>query len=59
VGGPPLAVAQAGTGGCGIVQFSLGGQPQPMLQITGTFILQVLKLAGLHWNVPSNYEVSA
>jgi hypothetical protein len=59
-GGLPLAVAQAGTGGCGIVQFSLGGQPQPALQLTDTFIPRVLKIAGgPHWNVPSSYEVSA
>jgi hypothetical protein len=49
-GGPPLAVAQ-GPEACGTVQFSVGGQPQPALQITGSFIPQVLKLAGLHWKV--------
>jgi hypothetical protein len=50
-GGPPLAVAQ-GPAACGTVQFSVGGKQQPALQITGSFIPQVLKLAGLHWNVP-------
>jgi hypothetical protein len=50
-GGQPLAVAQ-GPGGCGNVQFSIGGKPQPALQITDSFIPQVLKLAGLHWKVP-------
>ena len=50
-GGPPLAVAQ-GPGACGTVQFSVGGQPQPALQITGSFIPRVLRLAGLNWKVP-------
>ena len=50
-GGPPLAVAQ-GPAACGTVQFSVGGQRQPALQITDSFIPQVLKLAGLHWKVP-------
>jgi hypothetical protein len=50
VGGPPLAVAQ-GPAACGTVQFSVGGKRQPALQITNSFIPQVLKLAGLHWKV--------
>ena len=50
-GGPPLAVAQ-GPAACGTVQFSAGGKRQPALQLTDSFIPQVLKLAGLHWNVP-------
>jgi hypothetical protein len=50
-GGPPLAVAQ-GPAACGTVQLSVGGKPQPMLQITDSFIPQVLKLAGLQWKVP-------
>ena len=50
-GGPPLAVAQ-GPAACGTVQLSVGGKPQPALQITDSFIPQVLKLAGLHWKVP-------
>jgi hypothetical protein len=50
-GGPPLAVAQ-GPAACGTVQFSVGGKRQPALQITNSFIPQVLKLAGLHWKVP-------
>ena len=50
-GGPPLAVAQ-GPAACGTVQFSVGGKPQPALQITDSFIPQVLKLTGLHWKVP-------
>jgi hypothetical protein len=50
VGGPLLAVAQ-GPAACGTVQFSVGGKPQPALQLTGSFIPQVLKLAGLNWKV--------
>jgi hypothetical protein len=50
-GGPPLAVAQ-GPAACGTVQLSAGGKQQPALQITESFIPQVLKLAGLHWKVP-------
>jgi hypothetical protein len=49
-GGPPLAVAQ-GPAACGTVQFTAGGKPQPALQITDSFIPQVLNLAGLHWKV--------
>jgi hypothetical protein len=49
-GGPPLAVAQ-GPAACGTVQFSVSGKPQPALQLTDSFIAQVLKLAGLHWKV--------
>ena len=51
VGGPPLAVAQ-GPAATGTVQFSVAGKPQPALQITESLIPRVLKLAGLHWNVP-------
>jgi hypothetical protein len=50
-GGPLLAVAQ-GPAACGTVQFSVGGKLQPPLQITDSFIPQVLKLAGLNWKVP-------
>jgi len=50
-GGPPLAVAQ-GPAPCGTVQFSVGGKQQPALQLTDSFIPQILKLAGLHWTVP-------
>lgn len=50
-GGPPLAVAQ-GPAACGTVQFSVGGRAEPALQLTSSFIPQVLKLAGLHWKVP-------
>jgi hypothetical protein len=50
-GGTPLAVAQ-GPAACGTVQFSAGGKRQPALQLTDSFIPQVLKLAGLHWKVP-------
>jgi hypothetical protein len=49
-GGPPLAVAQ-GPAACGTVQFSADGKQQPALQITDSFIPQVLKLADLHWKV--------
>jgi hypothetical protein len=51
VGGPPLAVAQ-GPAACGTVVFIVGGKQQPALQLTESFIPQVLKLAGLHWTVP-------
>ena len=50
-GGPPLAVAQ-GPAACGTVQFSVGGKRQPELQLTDSFIPQVLKLADLDWKVP-------
>ena len=50
-GGPPLAVAQ-GPAACGSVQFSADGQPQPALQITDSFIPQVLLAAGLNWKIP-------
>ena len=50
-GGPPLAVAQ-GPAPCGTVQFSAGGKQQPALQLTDSFIPQILKLARLHWKVP-------
>jgi hypothetical protein len=50
-GGPLLAVAQ-GPDACGTVQFSVGAKQQPALQITGSFIPQVLKLAGLNWKIP-------
>jgi hypothetical protein len=49
-GGPPLAVAQ-GPAACGIVEFNVGGKQQPVLEITDSFIPQVLKLADLHWRV--------
>jgi len=49
-GGPPLALAQ-GPGACGTVQFSVGGEPQPALQITGSFIPDALKLADLNWKI--------
>jgi hypothetical protein len=48
--GPLLAAAQ-GPAACGTVQFSVGGKPQPALQITDSFIPQVLKLADLNWKV--------
>jgi hypothetical protein len=49
-GGPPLALAQDPRA-CGAVQFSVGGEPQPALQITGSFIPQALKLADLNWKI--------
>jgi hypothetical protein len=49
-GGPPLEVAQ-GPEACGTVQMSVGGKRQPALQMTDSFIPQVLKVAGLHWKV--------
>ena len=42
-GGAPLAVAQ-GPAACGTVQFSAGGTRQPALQLTDSFIPQVLRL---------------
>jgi hypothetical protein len=50
-GGHPLAVVQ-GPAECGTIQFSAGGRRQPALQDTTSFIPRVLRLAGLHWNVP-------
>jgi hypothetical protein len=50
-GGPPLAVAQ-GPAACGTVQFGVGGKQQPALQITASFLPQVLKVAGLNWKIP-------
>lgn len=47
----PFAIAQ-GPAACGIMQFNADGKRPPALQITGSFILQVFKLAGLHWKVP-------
>jgi len=49
-GGRPLAVAQA-PAACGTVEFTVNGERQPALQITDSFIAQVLKVAGLHWKV--------
>jgi hypothetical protein len=49
-GGPSMAVAE-GPEACGTVQFSADGKRQPALQMTDSFISQVLKLAGLHWKV--------
>jgi hypothetical protein len=50
-GGLPLVVAQ-GPAACGTVLFSVGGKAQPALQITDSFVPQVLKLADLNWKVP-------
>ena len=50
-GGPLLAVAQ-GPAACGTVQFNVGGKPQPALQLTDSFIPQILKVADLNWKVP-------
>ena len=50
-GGAPLAAAE-GPAASGTVQFSVGGKQQPALQLTDSFIPQILKLAGLHWTVP-------
>ena len=48
--GRPLAVAQ-GPAACGTVEFSVGGKLQPSLQLTESFIPQVLKLTGLRWTI--------
>ena len=53
-GGPALAVARVEAGGCGGVLFSIRGKFQPELGSLGPtaeFGLQVLRVAGLHWNV--------
>jgi len=50
-GGPLLAIAQ-GPAACGTVRFSVGGKRQPALQITDSFIPQVLKVADLNWKIP-------
>jgi hypothetical protein len=34
------------------VQFNVGGKPQPALQLTDSFIPQILKVADLNWKVP-------
>jgi hypothetical protein len=50
-GGPPLAVAQ-GPESCGMVLLTLHGKEQPALQVTDSFIGDVLHAAGLHWQFP-------
>lgn len=50
VGSPPLAIAK-GPATCGTVQFSVRGKRQPALQMTDSFIPQVLKVARVHWKV--------
>ncbi|MCW2930198.1 MAG: hypothetical protein JWM19_1160 [Actinomycetia bacterium] len=50
-GGPVLATAQ-GPGDCNMVQFTLDGQLEPVLQGTGSFTQDVLAAAGLRWAVP-------
>ncbi len=50
-GGPRLAVAQ-GPAACGTVQLSVGGKAQPALQITESFIPQLLQVADLNWKIP-------
>ncbi len=50
-GGSPLAVAQ-GPAACGTVQMSVGGKQQPALQLTDSFIPEVLQAAGLSWKIP-------
>ena len=47
--GPPLATAQGGP--CFSLLFSVGGRQQPALQVTPTFVAQVLTIAGLHWKL--------
>ena len=47
--GPPLATAQGGP--CFSLLFSIGGTQQPALQVTPTFVAQVLTIAGLHWKL--------
>jgi hypothetical protein len=47
---PPVAVATTFRG-CGAVLLTLAGQTQPQLGPESPFTAQVLKLAGLHWNL--------
>jgi len=49
-GGPPLAVAQ-GPAACGTILFTVDGRQQPALELTDTFVSQVLASAGLHWKL--------
>jgi hypothetical protein len=49
-GGPPLAVAE-GPWSCGSVRLTINGKEQPALQITDSFIGDVLHAAGLNWRV--------
>ena len=52
---PPLRCAPGRTlllAACGTVVFSAGGKRRPALQITDSFVPQVLKLADLNWKVP-------
>jgi hypothetical protein len=49
-GGSPLAVAQ-GPADCGTILFTVDGRQQPALELTDTFVSQVLAIAGLHWRL--------
>jgi hypothetical protein len=50
-GGQPVAVA-SGPAGCGVIDLTLHGQDEPALQPPGSYLVTVLKLAGLHWQLP-------
>jgi hypothetical protein len=50
-GGQPVAVAN-GPAECGVVQLTLRGEGEPDLQPPGSYLATVLKIAGLHWQLP-------
>ena len=49
--GQPVAVA-SGPAGCGVIDLTLYGQNEPDLQPPGSYLATVLKIAGLHWQLP-------
>jgi len=50
-GGQPVAVA-SGPAACGVIYLTLHGQDEPDLQPAGSYLATVLKIAGLHWQLP-------
>jgi hypothetical protein len=50
-GGPPLAIAQVHESSCEVL-LTINGKEQPALQITSSFLQDVLRAAGLNWQVP-------
>jgi hypothetical protein len=50
-GGPALAVATDLLSGCGELDLTIGGKPEPAL--SGVSGPQILKIAGLPWKIPS------
>jgi hypothetical protein len=51
VGGQPVAVA-TGPAGCGVVNLSLRGEDEPDLQPPSSYLATILKITGLHWQLP-------